>query len=129
MQLELQLGVVPLKQVRFLDTPRPSTRRIAGDIEQVLYQQVLEIAKAERLEVSEALSQLLTLAVNHYKTKREEPQPAPVEKTFYCQVCGNNCKTRYMHKAVVFSEEYKFCEDCFFAQRHKRFVITQIERM
>jgi hypothetical protein len=126
-QLEFQFGVAPLQQVRFLDAP--PTRRIAGYIEPDLYNEVSAIAKAEHLEISAALNQLLTLAVRYYKVKQETPKPQPAEKTFYCQVCGKTCKTRYMHKAVVFSEEYKFCEACFFADKHKQFVITQITRM
>src|SRR5687768_8863123 len=124
MQMQFEFGIVPLGQVRFLDTPQPAKRRIAGYIEPELYNEIAVIAQEENIQLVEVVAQLLELAVRHYKLKKNEVQPKETvsEKTFYCQVCGKTCKTRYMHKATVFNEEYKFCEDCYFADKHKKFV-------
>jgi hypothetical protein len=116
----------------FLDIdPRQPRRRTRLTLDEDLYQEVLEVADAEGLDFSAAAGALLEFALRYYKFKRGTlnaslPQNS---KTFYCQICGQLTSMRRLHKAQVLNEEYQFCELCFFAEKHKIFIITLVNRL
>ncbi len=105
-------------------------RRLYFYIEPDVYEEIKVIALYEGLEISATIRQLIAIALRAYKFRRGTLNPALPQntKTFFCQVCGQMNSVRRQHTATVLNEEYKFCEDCFFADKYKSFVITLINR-
>ena len=117
--------------VKFLSTPEPPRmRRINLFIEEPMNEEIRTIADCEELDFSSTIRELLTIALRYYKFRQGTLNPhAPQNsKMVYCQVCGGLTKVRYMHTTTVLNEEYKFCEDCFFTDKYKNFIITMINR-
>lgn len=130
--MELNISAQSVTHVKFLaSTPRQSMRRIVGYLEPEMYEEIVEVARMEDLELSAAIRELLSISLRYYRFKKGalNSQSPDNDKLFYCQVCGKQSKLRYLHIASVLNEEYKFCEDCFFADKYKSFVKVQIDRM
>jgi hypothetical protein len=132
MHLNLESSVVSVSQVKSPHTPSPRLRHTTMRLYEDMYEEIVEIARSEGdMEMSAVFRELLTLALRYYKFKQGtlNPDSSQNEKTFYCQICGQMHKVRYRHKAIVYNEEYVFCEDCFFADKDKAFIIRQLKQM
>ncbi len=94
------------------------------------YQITKEIAQTEGITPEETMTDLISHAYRYYKYRQGTINPAlPANaKTFFCQVCGHEEKVRRQHSTKILNEEYKFCEDCFFADKHKPFIVTLLNR-
>jgi hypothetical protein len=117
--------------VKFLNaTVTPPMRRVNFFIDTDTHTEISEIARCEGLDFSATIRELVSYALRSYKLRRGTlngslPQNT---KTFFCQICGQLTSMRRLHRAQVLTEEYQFCENCFFAGRHKQFIIILLNR-
>lgn len=94
------------------------------------YQETQEIAQSEGITLQETITDLVSHSYRYYRYRQGTLNPAlPANsKTFFCQVCGQEEKVRRQHSTKILNEEYKFCEDCFFADKHKPFIVRLLNR-
>lgn len=115
----------------FSTTPKPTPmRRINCYVDEAMHQEVAEIATYEGMELSATARELMSIGLRFYRFKRGTLNAALPQnnKTFYCQICGQLTKLRNMHTVIVMNDSYSFCEPCFFADKHKGFVCSQVQR-
>jgi hypothetical protein len=130
----MNTNLPPVQQttvVRFLNIdPKPSRRRIRATLDEDKYEAVMQVAEYEGLEFSEALNRLLEISLRYYEYKRGTLNEAKPEnaKTFHCQICGEETSLRRRHRLQILNEEYLSCEDCFFADKHKAFIVMLMDR-
>jgi hypothetical protein len=129
MQMNIQTETIAVTKM-FPESTKPPMRRLYAYVEPEMYQEVIDIAQHEGMEISATVRELLALAMRYYKFKQGVLNPTNPQntKTFYCQVCSALTGMRKMHKAQILNEEYHFCENCFFAGRHKNFIVTMVNR-
>jgi hypothetical protein len=121
-------GTATIKFFNVSEPPR--MRRINYFIEEATIEEIRTIAQYEELDFSTTARELMDIGLRFYQFKRGtlNPNNPNNDKLIYCQVCGQLTKVRKMHTTRVINEDYKFCEDCFFADKHKKFVIAMIQR-
>ncbi len=118
--------------VKFLTPPpSPRLRRTNLFLEEPMLEEIKEISEYEELDYSTTVRQLLELALRYYKFKRGTLNTTLPQnnKTFYCQVCRELTSVRKQHSVAIMLEEFRFCEDCFFANKYKKLLIEQIGRL
>jgi hypothetical protein len=132
MQMNIQSEIVAAPRTKLLPTSsKPPMRRLEAYVEGEIQEKIISIAKHEEMHISAAIRELLGIALTYYEYRRGTLNPdAPQNsKTFHCQVCAKETSVRKRHSVAINLEEFKFCEDCFFADKHKPFMVRMINRI
>jgi len=119
------LGIAPVEDMAISATVRELLKFSLAS-----YQETKEIARAEGITPQETMQELVSHAYRYYRYRQGTLNSAlPTNaKTFFCPVCGQEEKIRRQLSNKILNEEYKLCEDCFFADKHKPFIATLLNR-